>query len=194
VAVGEFGVVLSDVDAPEAREQELVARVQAGETEASDALVARYVRRARSIAYRLMQNPEDADDLVQDAFLRALQRIDGFDPSRAFGPWFFRLLVNTGMDTLRRLKVRSTEAEPTEAPDHAPRPDQEVERSEIRSRFEEALAELPPRQRLVVWAHEVDGMDTREIAGTTGSSQATVRWHLHAGSKALRTALADMRR
>jgi RNA polymerase sigma-70 factor, ECF subfamily len=175
-------------------ERELVARVQGGDTEAFDALVAQYVRRARAIAYRLMRNPEDADDLVQDAFLRALQRIDEFDPARPFGPWFFRLLVNTGLDTLRRLKLRNTEPEPMDTPDPAPRPDQHLDRTEIRSRFEEALAALPARQRLVVWAHEVDGMDTREIAETTGTSQATVRWHLHAGRKALRAALADVRR
>lgn len=176
------------------QERELVARVQEGDTEAFDALVAGYVRRARAIAYRLMQNREDADDLVQDAFLRALQRIDEFDPARPFGPWFFRLLVNTGLDTIRRLKLRNTEAEPMDAPDPGPRPDQHLERREIRFRFEQALADLPARQRLVVWAHEVDGMDTREIAETTGTAQATVRWHLHAGRKALRAALADVRR
>ena len=179
--------------APE-QERELVARVQGGDTESFDALVAKYVRRARAIAYRLMQNKEDADDLVQDAFLRALQRMDSFDPDRPFGPWFFRLLVNTGVDTLRRLERRRTEAGPVETPDPGPSPYQQVERSEVRSRFEEALAKLPPRQRLVVWAHEVDGMEAREIAESTGTSQATVRWHLHAARKALRAALADVRR
>jgi RNA polymerase sigma-70 factor, ECF subfamily len=81
-----------------------------------------------------------------------------------------------------------------EVPARDPRPDQHVERLEIRSRFDEALADLPPRQRLIVWAHEVDGVDTSKIAETTGTSQATVRWHLHAGRKALRSALADLRR
>ena len=176
------------------QERELVTRVQRGDTDAFDALVAKYIRRARAIAYRLMQNKEDADDLVQDAFLRTLQRIDGFDPDRPFGPWFFRLLVNTGRDTLRRLKLRSTDAEHIDAPDPRPRPDQQLERSEIRSRFEQALGQLPARQRFVVWAYEVDGFDTREIAETTGTTQATVRWHLHAGRKALRAALADVRR
>ena len=190
-----FRLVMSDAGASVTREAErdLVRRVQSGETEAFDALVGKYVRRARAIAHRLMQNREDADDLVQDAFLRALERIDGFDPDRPFGPWFFRLLVNTGLDTLRRLKRPTTEADPMDVPDPGPRPDQQVERSEVRSRFEQALAELPPRQRLVVMAHEVDGLDTRDIAETTGTSQATVRWHLHAGRKALREALADVR-
>ena len=188
------GAATLDESSPAGTERELVRRVQRGDAEAFDGLVAGYARRARAIAFRLMQNHDDADDLVQDAFLRALERIDGFDPARPFGPWFFRLLVNTGLDTLRRLRVRSTEGEPTEVPAHGPRPDQHVERLEIRSRFQEALSGLPPRQRLIVWAHEVDGMDTREIAEATGTSQATVRWHLHAGRKSLRAALADLRR
>lgn len=176
------------------RERELVNRVQHGDTEAFDALVTTYVRRARAVAFRLMQNKDDADDLVQDAFLRALQQIDGFDPDRRFGPWFFRLLVNTGLDTLRRLRLRTTDAQPIDMPDPGSPPDLQMERSEVRSRFEQALAQLPPRQRLVVWAHEVDGLDTREIAEMMGTSRTTVRWHLHQGRKALRVALADVRR
>jgi RNA polymerase sigma-70 factor (ECF subfamily) len=175
-------------------EGELVARVQRGDTEAFDRLVSGYVRRARAIASRLMRDPDDADDLVQDAFLRALERIDGFDPSRAFGPWFFRLLVNTGLDTHRRQRLRRTEAERLDVASTDSRPDQDVERAEIRRRFEAALAELPPRQRLIVWAYEVDGMGAEQIAAMTGTSRATVRWHLHTARKALRASLADLKR
>jgi RNA polymerase sigma-70 factor, ECF subfamily len=187
--------VLDDPSASAAgQERDLVARVQRGDTEAFDRLVSGYVRRARAIASRLMRDPDDADDLVQDAFLRALQRIDGFDPSRAFGPWFFRLLVNTGLDTHRRQRLRRTEAEQPDVASTDSRPDQDVERAEIRRRFEAALAELPPRQRLIVWAYEVDGMGAEEIAAATGTSQATVRWHLHAARKVLRASLADLKR
>ena len=185
---------------PEARltdpaaERELVLRVQAGDTEAFDQLVRGYVRRARGIARRLMRDPDDADDLVQDAFLRALERIDGFDPARGFGPWFFRLLVNLGLDAHRRRAVRRTEPGLPEVPAPTTSPHQDVERAEIRIRFEAALAELPPRQRLIVWSYEVDGLSTEEIARSVGVSQVTVRWHLHQGRSALRQALADLRR
>ena len=180
---------------PSDREQErdLVLRVQAGETEAFDALVRGYVRRARAIARRLMQDPDDADDLVQDAFLRALERIDGFDAERPFGPWFFRLLVNAGTDTHRRRGVRRTEPEAADAPSRGPSPLQDAERSEIRERFAAALEGLPPRQRAIVWSFEVDGMTTDEIAQELGVAQVTVRWHLHQGRHALRQALGDLR-
>jgi RNA polymerase sigma-70 factor (ECF subfamily) len=176
-------------DLASAEEHRLVVRVQQGDTEAFDALVRRYVRRAHAIARRLMQNPADAEDLVQDAFLRALERIGTFDARRAFGPWFFRLLVNTGLDTHRKSKVRRTEPENLETPSKGPSPLQSVEREEIRRRFEEALAVLPPRQRFIVWAYEVDGLSTEEIADELGVSQGTVRSHLHHGRHALRAAL-----
>jgi RNA polymerase sigma-70 factor, ECF subfamily len=177
----------------QAEERELVLRVQRGETDAFDALVRGYIRRARGIARRLMQDPEDADDLVQDAFLRALEKIASFDPARPFGPWFFRILVNAGHDVFRRRATRPTEPELADIASPAPTPDRQAEGAEIRQRFEQALAELPPRQRLIVWSFEVDGMGTEDIAETLGVGQVTVRWHLHQGRRALRQALADLR-
>jgi RNA polymerase sigma-70 factor (ECF subfamily) len=174
-------------------ERDLVLRVQEGDTEAFDGLVRRYIRRARGIARRLLQDAEDADDLVQDAFLRALEKIGSFDPARPFGPWFFRILVNAAHDVFRRRSARATEPERADIIAPGPTPDQQAEGAEIRRRFDEALAELPPRQRLIVWFFEVDGMGTDEIAEALGIGQVTVRWHLHQGRRALRQALADLR-
>jgi RNA polymerase sigma-70 factor (ECF subfamily) len=97
-------------------ERALILRVQRGDTAAFEKLVEGYVRRARAIAMRLMRNTEDADDLVQDAFLRVLQKIESVDPERPFGPWFFRVLVNTGLDTHRRRRTRQTETRPLRSP------------------------------------------------------------------------------
>src|SRR5829696_8148898 len=95
-------------------ERELLVRVQGGDAEAFDLLVRRYLPRARRMARRLLQDPDDADDLVQDAFLRALERITTFDASRAFEPWFTRLLVNLGLDLRRKQAVRRTESQDPE--------------------------------------------------------------------------------
>lgn len=176
-----------------ADERGLILRVQRGDTAAFQQLVEGYVRRARAIAMRLMRNPEDADDLVQDAFLRVLQKIDSVDPERPFGPWFFRVLVNTGLDTHRRRRTRQTEDETSEVASDDPDPAELTEQSEIRRRFQEALNRLPPRQRAIVWSFEVDGMTTKEIAESLGVAEVTVRWHLHQGRRTLRTALADLR-
>jgi len=170
-------------------ERDLIVRVQAGDRSAFDLLVRRHLPRARLIAKRLMQNPDDADDLVQDAFLRALERIGTFDASRAFEPWFTRLLVNLGRDQHRKQTVRRTESNDPEAIPGGTRPDREAERSELRSSLNQALGSLPDRQRLIVTLFEIDGRSTEEIAGMLNVSQVTIRWHLHQARRALREAL-----
>jgi RNA polymerase sigma-70 factor, ECF subfamily len=170
-------------------ERDLIVRVQAGDRSAFDLLVRRHLPRARLIAKRLMQNPDDADDLVQDAFLRALERIGTFDASRAFEPWFTRLLVNLGRDQHRKQAVRRTESHDPDAIPGGTRPDREAERSALRSSLSQALESLPDRQRLIVTLFEIDGRSTEEIAGMLNVRQVTIRWHLHQARRALREAL-----
>jgi RNA polymerase sigma-70 factor (ECF subfamily) len=170
-------------------ERELLARVQQGETDAFDALVRRHLPRARIVARRLMQDPDDADDLVQDAFLRALEKIRTFDLNRAFGPWFTRLLVNLGLDLRRKRAIRRTESHDPETLEGGSAPDRETERAEFNRSLREALQALPDRQRMVVTLYEIDGLTTEEVAGMLNVSQVTVRWHLHQARRALREAL-----
>lgn len=170
-------------------EGKLLVRVQGGDAEAFDLLVRRYLPRARLVARRLLQDPDDADDLVQDAFLRALERIATFDVSRAFEPWFTRLLINLGLDLRRKQAVRRTESHDPEMFPGGVRPDREVERSELRSALSQALERLPDRQRLIVSLFEVDGHSTEEIAGMLNVTQVTIRWHLHQARRTLRELL-----
>ena len=170
-------------------DRELLIRVQSGDAGAFDLLMRRYLPRARVVARRLMQDPDDADDLVQDAFLRALDRIASFDVGRAFGPWFNRLLVNTGIDLRRRQAVRRTEAHDPETFAGKSSPAQDIERAELQQSLGEALEKLPDRQRLVVTLFEIDGHSTEEVAGMLSVSQVTVRWHLHQARRTLREAL-----
>jgi RNA polymerase sigma-70 factor (ECF subfamily) len=170
-------------------ERELLVRVQGGDSAAFDVLVRRHLPRARLLARRLMGDPDDADDLVQDAFLRALERIASFDVSRAFEPWFTRLLINLGRDIQRKQTVRRTESHDPEMFPGGERPDREVERSELRTSLSQAVERLPDRQRLIVSLFEVDGHSTEEIATMLKVSQVTVRWHLHQARRALREML-----
>jgi len=184
-------VLVAPLAEPSERDEErrLLLRVQAGDQAAFELLVRRQLPRARLIARRLMQDPEDADDLVQDAFLRALERIETFDPSRAFEPWFTRLLVNLGRDLHRKQKVRKSETHDPDALPGGIRPDREAERSDLRRSLTQALEALPERQRLVVTLFDIDGRSTEEIAAMLSVTQVTVRWHLHQARRTLRTAL-----
>jgi len=177
-----------------AEEAAILARVQQGDIAAFDLVVRRYLRRAFAIAYRVLGHREDAEDLVQDAFLTALERIASFDRSRPFGPWLFRIVVNRGLNARKARAIRRTEAMPMDVTEPGePSPASLYERTEIRERFHAALAGLSQRQRLIVELADIDGMSGVEIAAMLGVSQGTVRWHLHMARHALRKALAPLR-
>ena len=179
--------------APDADESSLVARAQRGDSAAFDALVRRHLPGALVAAERLLGERSDAEDLVQDAFLRALDRLPLLDPHRPFGPWFFTLLRNLGINQLRARKVRHTEPEPLDAASSDPLPDEAVVNNEVRTRFDAALAALTPRQREIVMLFEVEGWKGVEIAEHLGLTPENVRWHLHQAKKSLRVALAPLR-
>ncbi|HEX5723819.1 MAG TPA: sigma-70 family RNA polymerase sigma factor, partial [Longimicrobiaceae bacterium] len=175
-------------------EAELVERVRRGDAAAFDTLVTRYLRRAFSVAYRLMGQREDAEDLVQDAFLAVLQRIDTFERGRSFAPWFFRVLVNRGLNARKARSLRRVDEVPESAASATPAPDRQAEQSELRERLGVAMRALPERQRVIVQLFELEGFASPEIAGILEISEGTVRWHLHEARKTLRRALGEFER
>jgi RNA polymerase sigma-70 factor (ECF subfamily) len=179
--------------ATDAEETALVDRATRGDPAAFDALVRRHLPGALVAAERLLGDRADAEDLVQDAFLRALDRLPLLDPNRPFGPWFFTLLRNLGINQLRAKRVRHTEPELLDAASPDVLPDEEMERAEVRERFDAALAALTPRQREIVMLFEVEGWKGAEIAEHLGLTPENVRWHLHQAKKSLRVSLSTLR-
>lgn len=164
-----------------------------GDAHAYDVIVRRYLSRAMAIARRLLHDSDDAQDLVQDAFMRALARIESFDEQRAFGPWFFKLLINAGLNARKFRALRSPSSPQAELASPTPSPLELAERDDLRERFRAALSRLPARQRLVVSLFEVDGLSTVEIATMLGITAETVRWHHHQARQTLRRELAAFR-
>jgi len=175
--------------APDEQDGVLVLRARAGEVTAFDVLVGRYLERAYAVALRLMRQREDAEDLVQDAFIQAMQQLDRFDARRSFGPWFFRILVNRGMNLRRSRRVRSTEELPLDVVDREDSPARQLERQELRERLCAAIDRLPDRERMVVELFELEGFDSAEIAEILDIPRGTVRWHLHEARRNLREQL-----
>jgi RNA polymerase sigma-70 factor, ECF subfamily len=174
---------------PAADEADLVERVRAGDVDAYDVLVRRYMRRAFAVAYRLLEHREDAEDLVQETFMTVLRQIHTFQPGRPFAPWMYRILVNRGLNARRARSLRRTDAIPDDAAAAAESPHTAVERAEIRERFRASLAELPPRQRMIIQLIEIDGLTRPEVAAALEISEATVRWHIHEAWRVLRRSL-----
>ena len=186
---------VSHVEGKDAIDDEaLFEQVRGGNSAAFDTLVERHMRRAFSVAYRLLGQREDAEDLMQDAFMVALQKMDTFESGRKFAPWFYRILVNRGLNSRKSRSLRHTDQIPDAVASNTVSPLRAAEQTELRERLREVLAELPPRQRAVVEFFELEGFSSIEIADILELSDGTVRWHLHQARHALRTALAPFAR
>jgi RNA polymerase sigma-70 factor (ECF subfamily) len=193
--MGEAGSQSVDAAAPAPpTDTELARRVQRGDAAAFDALVLRHMQRAFGVAMRLLDQREDAEDLVQDAFLAALEKIDTFDPEREFAPWFYRILVNRCLNARKSRTRRAAVDIPVEAMSGLASPLLETERSELRVHLKRALALLPERQRTIVTLFDVEGFSSPEVAQILGISDGTVRWHLHQARHVLREALEPFAR
>lgn len=181
---------------PEDRRDEpaLVDRVRAGDLDAYATLVRAYLQSAFGVAYGILRHVEDAEDLVQDAFLKALRRIRSLRPGSPFGPWFHRLVRNEALNR-RRWRARR-ETRPLSESDAAPggNPAADAERAVLRERLRSALDRLPAIQAAVVVMHDVQGYAHAEIAQTLGIPEGTSRSHLHHARRRLRDWLSDERK
>jgi len=169
----------------------LVERVKRGDAAAYDEIVRRYLRRAFAVAYRVLRQREDAEDVIQEAFAGALEHIDSFESGRPFGPWLFRIVINRALNARRSRSLRATESLPEDLPDAARSPSRDLEQSEARDRLRRALESLPERQRIIVSLFELEGFPSAEIGSMLGLSDGTVRWHLHQARAARRAALGQ---
>jgi len=170
-------------------EADLVDAVRGGDGGAFDELVGRHMRRAFAVAYRLLGQRQDAEDVVQDAFIAALVKIETFDRSRPFGPWLLRIVANRAINVRRARTLRHAEPIPVSAASGGESPAEAAERSERRDALQRALAQLPDQQRWIVELFEIDGFTGPEIAEMLDLADGTVRWHLHAARQTLRAAL-----
>ncbi|MBL0170496.1 MAG: RNA polymerase sigma factor [Gemmatimonadaceae bacterium] len=176
-----------------ARDTDLIARARRGDALAFDALITPVLPRALQLARRLLRHEQDAEDLVQDACLRALERLEQHDGSRAFAPWFMRVLTNLGLNRQQSRRVRNAEPLSDVTPSIDSLPDAIAERAEVQERFARAVAALSDRQRQVIMLHEVEGWTTTDIGVELQLSQPTIRWHLHDARRTLRAALGNLR-
>ncbi|HEV7242205.1 MAG TPA: sigma-70 family RNA polymerase sigma factor [Thermoanaerobaculia bacterium] len=174
-------------------EARVIARVQDGDAEAYDTLVSKYLPRVVAIAWGVVRNAHDAEDLAQEAFVRAYQNIGRFRTSDPFGPWIGRIVTNLALDVMKhRRKFRHEELAGTEPAARRDDADVMAASNDIGARIDAAIEELPEMQRLVARLHLVEEMEHVEIAAITGLSDGTVRSHLSHARAKLREKLADL--
>lgn len=159
----------------------LMDQARRGDTDAFGQLAMRYERRVIRVIRRFMPDQETALDLAQEAFLKAFDRLEQFDPSRRFGPWLFRIAVNTTYDHLRRIKRKGRWALFSEAgADRVPDPEASDPRGEIdlSQEVRTVLTDIPEAYRTVLVLRDLEGFSTSEVAAVTERSEATIRWRL----------------
>jgi RNA polymerase sigma-70 factor (ECF subfamily) len=171
---------------------ELVRDALAGSQAAYRTLVTRYASAAVNVAARLVHDRAVAEELAQDAFVRAFARLDSYDPERKFSAWFFRVLHNLVIDHLRRRRVETVSLDaltadgyqgPTDAA--AASPEDEVERQGLALALEDALGRLRREYREVVVLRYQQGLTIEEIAAALDLPEGTVKTFLHRARKEL---------
>jgi RNA polymerase sigma-70 factor, ECF subfamily len=175
-------------------ERALVERVRRGETEAFGALVDAHLERAYRVAHRLLGHHEDAEDVVQDALLAALDKLDSFDVERPFGPWLQRIVANRALNARKSRSLRTTEELPLGLAGRERSPADAAADAQLRQRLETAMEGLGETQRDLLRLFEMEGFSGAELGEMFDMPAGTVRWHLHQARKAMRAALAPYER
>jgi RNA polymerase sigma-70 factor (ECF subfamily) len=194
---------------PAGSDNDLILRLKKGDRSASDQLIRRYQDRAFALVLRMMSGDrEKALELTQEAFLTALRKIESFEGKSSFYTWFYRILVNTSLDALRRRKRwrrllnfrksssdsvhdMSNALEELPSPDIESNPSSVLDARELRSEVDEALRELSDRQRMIFQLKVYEEMRISEIAHILGLAEGTVKSHLFRATRIVRNALAD---
>ncbi len=191
--------------AKEAQEDRaLVERVQAGDREAFRSLVQRHQRRAFAIAMALVRDENDANELVQDAFLRVYKNLGNFQGQSSFFTWLYRIITNLSIDLIRKpgrqlAELNDGRHDAEEVNEEFPflsridgaDPSDVVRRQEIASRLKTALEALPEYHRGVILMREVEGLSYEEMAEAMGVSKGTIMSRLFHARQKLQRALVD---
>jgi RNA polymerase sigma-70 factor (ECF subfamily) len=172
---------------------ELVARAGQGDRDAAQALMARHLPKMTMLARRMLSDPAEAEDAVQDAFMRLWTHASRWQPGRAkFETWLYRVTLNQCYDRLRKRTTAPID-EAMEVPDPAAGPAAIHENAMLAASIEEALAELPERQRAAVLLCHFQECGNIEAAEILGVSVEALESLLARGRRALRSKLEHLR-
>jgi len=189
-----FVLMLAGMD--DTPDGELIRRAKQGDRAAFGLLVRRYQRKVYALCFRLGGSHDVADDLTQEAFIKAFQAVGTFDESYPFGGWIARIAANNAFNYLNRQKFQLNGEESELALDQMaaadPDPQQMLTQQEIDKRYQQALAQLPPDYRIVFVLRMQEEMSYADIATTLKINEGTVMSRLHRARQKLMLALKDL--
>ena len=185
---------------------QLVGRAVDGDRKAFDELIVRYQRQAVAVSYRLLGNTQDALEVTQDAFLKAFTSLETLQKPEAFGGWLMRIVSNLSLNFRRGRKNKQQlplddllgASEPSRSNGsgsdwmaQSGDPVRRLESQEMGQKLQQALSELPEKQRLAIVMFTIEEMPQKQVAEALGCSVEAVKWHVFQGRKKLRELLKD---
>lgn len=170
----------------------LVRRAQDGDREAFEVLVERHAPRLYAVVLRCCGDAHEAEEITQEAFLRAWRSLGRFEGRARFSTWLYRIGVNESMRRLARCRPEtSLDASGLEIADGGPSPTLAAEHHDLQAALEGAIAALPPDQRLPLILRDVEGLSTTAAAEIMELGEPAFKSRLHRARTAVRTAVAD---
>jgi RNA polymerase sigma-70 factor (ECF subfamily) len=180
-------------------DRELMRRLARGDRDALAPLMERHGRRVYRIALSYLRNPDEANDVVQETFVKVFQHAARWDAATEAVPWLMRIAVNQSIDQYRRGKRRGVYHTPLSEGDHdqtiadeTASPEQRAHGGELGERISRAVKTLPESQRAVFVLRHYDGMSLEEISAALNLSLGTVKSSLHRAIHRLRDRLAEV--
>lgn len=186
---------------------QFVAKALAGDRKAFDELIRRYQRQAVAVSYRLLGNSHDALEVTQDAFLKAYSSLASLQKPEAFGGWLMRIVSNLSLNYRRSRKTRAqlplddllgpADAQRTDAGGGSDwmaasgDPVRRLESQEMGRRLQEALNQLPEKQRQAIVMFTIEQMPQKDVAEALQCSVEAVKWHVFQGRKKLKEMLKE---
>jgi RNA polymerase sigma-70 factor (ECF subfamily) len=185
-------------------DQSLIEKVRGGDYQAFEFLVTRYEAKVYRLAIRMLRNPQDAEDALQETFLQVFRGLAGFEGRSQFSTWLFRLATNVCLMRIRHRETEPSKLLPLEdylpkleegeglsMVDWADRPEDALLSKESREQMMGALDKLPPEYRAVFILRDIEGFSNAETGESLGISIAAVKSRLHRARLALRGMLSE---
>lgn len=182
-------------NATDSSDEDLVrVTVETGEPAHFDPLVSRHTPKIRSLIVLMISNEAEANDLVQETFVRAYRKLASFNNRSSFSTWLHSIAINAVRDYQRRTvrnPVDAVEDPPPYATVRYASPDARAAHRELNEAIQEALDTLSPKLKTAIVCHVIEGISVAAIADIEGCSQATIYWRIHSARKKLRKMLSD---
>jgi len=175
-----------------------VTKARAGDADAYRVLVERHSRALFRLAFRMTGNEQDAEDVVQESFLRAYRQLGKFDERASFGTWLYRIAMNCSLDLVRSKKRRSEQIAPSDPelddpvlalPSHDPTPDRMAMSGEVRDRVAAAMNELSASERTAFVLRHFEGMCIEDVSRVLGCQPGAAKHSVFRAVQKLRRAL-----